>query len=126
MRHILFGVLIAFCVSSTAGAQTVSKEFENALNDQGFEIVSTGYTWLWRIVVHATNGEHDREIVISRGSEQILQDNWRTAAASKKSSGNGLSEEVEPLKKAQPGGGRGGRRRNDGRGGNGGGGPPGK
>ena len=77
MRYFVLALVFASCMSSMAAAQTVSKEFEKSLNDQRFEIVSTGYTWLWRIVVHASNGEQDREIVISRGSGQILQDNWR-------------------------------------------------
>ncbi|MGI9366618.1 MAG: hypothetical protein ACR2O8_15655 [Rhizobiaceae bacterium] len=79
-------------MSSMAVAQTVSKEFEKSLNEQGFEIVSTGYTWLWRIVVHATDGKQDREILISRGSGQILQDNWRPADGWLENSADGKSK----------------------------------
>lgn len=106
MRYVVFALVIASCMSSMAVAQTVSKEFEKSLNEQGFEIVSTGYTWLWRIVVHATDGKQDREILISRGSGQILQDNWRPADGRLENSADGKSKmdgsAKKPLSRRNP------------------------
>jgi hypothetical protein len=75
-KSVVFAVLLSFYLTGSVGAQTVSDEYVKTLHDQGFVIVSTGYTWLRRIVIHASNGTYEREIVIARGSGQILQDNW--------------------------------------------------
>ena len=77
-RFIYMLLFVGFSLGpiSQSQAQSVSDEFELALQEQGFSIVSTGYTWLRRVVVRATNGTYEREIVIARGSGQILQDNW--------------------------------------------------
>ncbi|MDA8870069.1 hypothetical protein N9H93_01595 [Rhizobiaceae bacterium] len=79
-RRLTLALLTYLFLAMPVQAQTVSDAFAAALEEQGFVIESTGYTWLWRTVVHATNGYHDREIVLARGSEQVLQDNWTVVA----------------------------------------------
>ena len=76
-RSLVMGIAIVCCLASSTQAQTVSEAFANSLKEQGFHIVSTRYTWLRRIVVEASNGTFEREILVSRGSEVVLQDLWR-------------------------------------------------
>ncbi|MEM9733266.1 MAG: hypothetical protein AAF903_07250 [Pseudomonadota bacterium] len=80
IKRLFVGVFIA-CQASIVSAQTLSDGFVEALNKQGFEIQSVGRTWLFRTLVVATDGVHRREIVIARGSGQILQDNWTRLSA---------------------------------------------
>lgn len=61
-------------------AQDVNDALAQELSDQGFTVVSTRYTWLRRIVVEATDGEFNREILVSRRSGVVLQDNWERIA----------------------------------------------
>lgn len=58
-------------------AQTVSDEIAQELADQGFTIVSTRYTWLRRIVVTASDGTFERELLVTRGTGVVLQDKWQ-------------------------------------------------
>ena len=106
MRHIFIGILAAWCISMPASAQDVSEDFEKSLNNQGFTIVSTGYTWLRRIVVQATDGVHDREIVIARGSGQVLQDNWepaeRTGDRSRPANPENQTQRTKPAASQKP------------------------
>ena len=71
---------------SSASAQTLNDAFAKSLAEQGFVIESTKFTWLRRIVVQATNGTHNREIVVTRGSGRILQDNWSEVTRSQEES----------------------------------------
>lgn len=82
--QLVLAVALVVGFAGAAPAQTVSDELAQTLSAQGFEVVSTRYTWLRRIVVTATNGEFSREILVARGAGIILDDKWKrldTAAA---------------------------------------------
>ena len=49
-------------------------EIQNQMLIEGFEVTSIGRTWLGRILIKASNGSVEREIVINRGSGQVIHD----------------------------------------------------
>ena len=49
-------------------------EIQNQILIEGFEVTSIGRTWLGRILIKASNGSVEREIVINRGSGQVIHD----------------------------------------------------
>lgn len=72
----LFGLLLVLLLSAPAQAQTLTPGFSDLLEQQGFVVMSKRYTWLGRVAVYVSNGVYEREILLARGSNQILQDNW--------------------------------------------------
>ncbi len=74
------GFAVICLLAAPVQAQTVSPDITEALTEQGYTITGTRYTWLRRIVVEATNGVYDREILISRGAGIVLQDNIQPIA----------------------------------------------
>lgn len=75
-RSLLYVVVFALSLAGPLQAQTLGPGFSQLLDGQGFVVLSKRYTWLGRIVVTVSNGLYEREILLSRGSNQILQDNW--------------------------------------------------
>ena len=49
-------------------------EVKNQILVEGYEITSIGRTWLGRILIKASNGSIEREIVVNRGSGEIIHD----------------------------------------------------
>lgn len=77
-RCLIMITLLANCTLGTASfAQDVPDALTDQLKNQGFTVVETGRTWLGRILVRATDGTTDREIVLERGSGQVLHDRAR-------------------------------------------------
>lgn len=79
IRQFFLALTVVFsCFSPvSSGAQTVNNEIIQELADQGFSVVSTRYTWLRRIVVTASDGTFERELLITRGTGVVLHDKWR-------------------------------------------------
>lgn len=78
MRHVFRLILISLvlCAAPVAQAQTIPAPIVQSLTAQGFTITSKRFTWLGRIYVEASNGTVRRQILIARGSGQILQDRY--------------------------------------------------
>jgi len=76
IQSLVFAIGMVVLLSSPLQAQELSDGFSQFLKDQGFVVVSKRYTWLGRVAVNASNGVYEREILITRGSNQMLQDNW--------------------------------------------------
>ncbi|AKI00216.1 hypothetical protein IMCC20628_01499 [Hoeflea sp. IMCC20628] len=77
-RSLLYASIFTLALAGPLQAQTLSPGFSDLLDEQGFVVLSKRYTWLGRIVVTVSNGLYEREILLTRGSNQILQDNWTT------------------------------------------------
>jgi len=103
----LFGLLLVLLLSAPVQAQTLTPGFSNLLEQQGFVVLSKRYTWLGRVVVYVSNGVYEREILIARGSNQILQDNWSLIEAGSANPANRTSAQPETTS-AGPGAGTGG------------------
>lgn len=67
--------LICFLgIASATQAQDIPDALDAILTEQGYDITSTRYTWLGRIYIEASNGDHTRSILIARQTGRILQD----------------------------------------------------
>ena len=73
-KRIFVALVLVFASSLVATAQSVSERTQTQLEAQGYEVYDTGTTWLGRLVFKARNETHDRELVVSRGSGEILHD----------------------------------------------------
>ncbi len=81
-RSLLALILVLACFTPVSSkAQTVSDEIIQELADQGYSVISTRYTWLRRIVVTASDGVFERELLISRGTGVVLHDKRHRIAA---------------------------------------------
>lgn len=72
-------ILCFLGLSTGAQSQDIPDALVTILEEQGYEVTSTRYTWLGRIYVEATDGTNDRSILIARASGRILQDDMISA-----------------------------------------------
>ncbi|WP_417415314.1 hypothetical protein [Hoeflea sp.] len=93
-RSLLYMAIFTLTLAGPLQAQTLSPGFSELLEEQGFVVLSKRYTWLGRIVVNVSNGLYEREILISRGSNQILQDNWTRLEPGPAETGGGASPKI--------------------------------
>ena len=73
-------------------------KIQNQLLIEGFQIISIGRTWLGRILIQATSGVAEREIVINRGSGQIIHDRQKKKSAASKVFENVNTQEFDVFK----------------------------
>lgn len=78
-RDFLLLPALVLLATPPALAQTVPEALAQRLAEEGFEIVETGRTWLGRTLIKARKEGQEREIVLERGSGQILHDRQRSA-----------------------------------------------
>lgn len=72
-------ILCFLGLSTGAQSQDIPDALVTILDEQGYKVTSTRYTWLGRIYVEATDGTNDRSILIARASGRILQDDMISA-----------------------------------------------
>ena len=58
-------------------------EIKNLILIEGYEVTSISRTWLGRILIKASNGSIEREIVVNRGSGEIIHDRKKKKYSSK-------------------------------------------
>ena len=106
--------LVALVSFSFGSLPTKAEEMPNYLDDQiieiqnqllaeGFQIISIGRTWLGRILIQASSGVVEREIVINRGSGQIIHDRQKKKSVANKSV-EGVNTQKSDLIKSKIGG----------------------
>ncbi|GHA53638.1 hypothetical protein GCM10008927_19370 [Amylibacter ulvae] len=72
-------IIVSLSMATPSFAQqatTPADALVRQLTNQGFTVTKRGRTWLGRTVITAHKGALEREIVVARGSGQILQDDW--------------------------------------------------
>ncbi|PIB24347.1 hypothetical protein BFP76_03785 [Amylibacter kogurei] len=72
-------IIVSLAVATPSFAQQAATPADivvRQLVNQGFTITNRGRTWLGRTIITAQKGMVEREIVVARGSGQILQDDW--------------------------------------------------
>lgn len=98
----LMSPLKSFCIlffmgfATQATAQDIPVTLIEVLDDQGYEITSTRYTWLGRIYVEATDGTNERSILITRASGKILQDDVAALHRTRDAAPEGHDENGHP------------------------------
>ncbi len=82
---------LAYCVCAALGAapafgQTVQEKFIQQLKTQGFTELTITKTWLGRTRIVARSKTHQREVIYSTRTGEILRDYWEDLDGSDKTS----------------------------------------
>lgn len=72
-KTLLTAGLISLCLAMPAKAATLETIVQQ-LKDQGYTEIEIYRTWLGRIRIEAENSSHEREIILNRGTFEILRD----------------------------------------------------
>ena len=75
MKSLLLAVSVLVALwGGPAAARTIEQQVLASLEEQGYQIIEHGYTFLGRLRIIAENGLYHREIVVNPGTGEILRD----------------------------------------------------